>query len=182
MPGAIPQSPQYLPPDLTSSASGVDDDGELNEPVLHQGRMDRLVVAVGDLLRRRTKSVSELDEGFRHVDTIKHSLTIIYSDLLWSTVPIFKTIDEEKKRDNSLSVTDDADMTEADPAIQRQILQVCQTRSTLEEALISVLEMHLTRAKRPQTTNTRKVKNHLMCNPWNRWRRLSSKTRMSSPM
>ncbi|KAE9235653.1 hypothetical protein PF004_g9050 [Phytophthora fragariae] len=138
---------EYLPPDLTSSASGVDADDQLSEPYLQQERMNRLIVAVGELLRRRTKSVSQLDEGFRHVDTIKHSLIIIYSDLLWTTAPIFKTVEEDKKRNNSLDATNNTGVSEADHTIQRQVQQVCQTRSSLEEALISVLEMHLVRCK-----------------------------------
>ncbi|GMF23759.1 unnamed protein product [Phytophthora lilii] len=132
---------EYLPPELGLSGMSADDHTGL------EGRMDKLIVAVGDLLGRRTKAVSDLDEGFRHVDTIKHSLTIIYSDLLWTTAPIFKSIGKNRKRDSSLSVDDGIAETEDDPSLQGWIQQVCRSRSTLEEALICVLEMHLTRTK-----------------------------------
>ncbi|KAG6966418.1 hypothetical protein JG687_00004852 [Phytophthora cactorum] len=136
---------EYLPSDL--SLSILDADGHTTAPDLEQGRMNNLVVAVGDLLHRRTKSASELDEGFRHVDTIKHGLTIIYFDLLWTTAPIFKTIEEFKKLDSSSNTTSERTEAEVDPSIQGQIQKVCQSRSVLEEALISVLEMHLARVE-----------------------------------
>ncbi|CAI5700420.1 unnamed protein product [Peronospora effusa] len=132
---------RYIPPDLSY---GVAEDNNTSAPNLQ--RFDRLVVAVGDLMCRRTKLVSKL-EGFRHVDTIKHGLTIIYSDLLWLTSPIFKICVEEKKRDFSDNMSEVTE-TAVNPSIQVQIRQVCQSRSTLEEALISVLEMHLARTNK----------------------------------
>ncbi|CAH0484442.1 unnamed protein product [Peronospora farinosa] len=132
---------RYIPPDLSY---GVAEDNNTSAPNLQ--RFDRLVVAVGDLMCRRTKLVSKL-EGFRHVDTIKHGLTIIYSDLLWMTSPIFKICVEEKKRDFLDNVSEVTE-TAVNPSIQFQIRQVCQSRSTLEEALISVLEMHLARTNK----------------------------------
>ncbi|KAK1937725.1 Cohesin subunit SA-3 [Phytophthora citrophthora] len=129
---------EYLPPEIALSGDNT---------TTHQGRMDRFVVALGDLLRRRSTAVCELDEAFRHVDTIKHGLTIIYSDLLWATTPIFKTIEEDKKNDNTSGATTVETDVEGDSSIQIQIEKVCQSRSTLEEALISVLEMHLVKPK-----------------------------------
>ncbi|KAG1707974.1 hypothetical protein DVH05_024626 [Phytophthora capsici] len=127
---------EYLPPEIVLSGNGT---------TMHQGRMDRLVMALGDLLRRRSNSVCELDEAFRHVDTIKHGLTIIYSDLLWVTTPIFKAIEEDKKKDHPSGATTVETEVESDSSIQIQIEKVCKSRSTLEEALISALEMHLTK-------------------------------------
>ncbi|KAF4150115.1 STAG domain-containing protein [Phytophthora infestans] len=135
---------EYLASDL--SLPMVNRDDQITVPDSHQGRMDKLVVAVGDLLHRRTKSASELDEGFRNVDTIKHSLATIYFDLLWTTAPIFKSIEEYAKQNIPSNAA--SEYTEAvDPAVQSQIQKVCQSRSTFEEALISVLEMHLARTK-----------------------------------
>ncbi|KAF1779451.1 Stromalin conservative domain [Phytophthora cactorum] len=76
-----------------------------------------------------------------------HGLTIIYFDLLWTTAPIFKTIEEFKKLDSSSNATSESTEAEVDPSIQGQIQKVCQSRSVLEEALISVLEMHLARVE-----------------------------------
>ncbi|GMF45801.1 unnamed protein product [Phytophthora fragariaefolia] len=135
---------EYLPPDLISSAGA---DGQLAGTDLKQGKMDILIEAVGNLLRRRSKSVSDLDQAFRNVDTIKHSLIIIYSDLLWTTSPIFKAVEEDKRHVDSVGTTNVVSTVETDSAVLLQIQRVCQTRSTLEEAFISVLEMHLTRAK-----------------------------------
>ncbi|KAL3669345.1 hypothetical protein V7S43_005722 [Phytophthora oleae] len=132
---------EYLPPEI--ALSGI----EANQTTTHHGRMDRFVVALGDLLRRRSKAVCELDEGFRHVNTIKHGLTIIYSDLLWTTAPIFKAIEEGKKSENTSGAASEETEAEGDSSMQIQIEKVCQSRSTLEEALISVLEMHLARPK-----------------------------------
>ncbi|KAL4146913.1 hypothetical protein PRNP1_010669 [Phytophthora ramorum] len=134
---------EYMPPDLASSAVGVP--GQSTVPELHLGRMDRLAVAIGDLLRRRTKCVTDLDEGFQHADTIKHGLIIIYSDLLWITAPIFKNIEDDKKRDSTSAESGDAD--DVDPSVSVQIKKICHSRFTLEEALISVLEMHLARTQ-----------------------------------
>ncbi|ETM41884.1 hypothetical protein, variant 1 [Phytophthora nicotianae] len=130
---------EYLPSDL--SLSKVDGDGHTTATDLQQGRMDILVAAVGDLLHRRTLLASELHEVFRHVDAIKHGMTIIYFDLLWNTAPIFKNVEEHKKQNTTSENTE----AEVDPSIQNQIQKVCQARSTLEGALISVLEMHLSR-------------------------------------
>ncbi|OWZ13407.1 hypothetical protein PHMEG_00013273 [Phytophthora megakarya] len=127
----------HLPPDLESSRVDVAD-----HPEMQQGRMDNLVTAMGELLHRRSKSVSELHEGFRHVDTIKHVLTIVYSDLLWITAPIFKGIEDDKRSVGATSENADA---EVDRYVSIQIQKVCRSRSTLEEALVSVLEMHLVR-------------------------------------
>ncbi|CAI5747200.1 unnamed protein product [Peronospora destructor] len=132
---------RYIPPDLSH---GVTENNHTFAPNLQ--RFDRLVVAVGDLMCRRTKLVSKL-EGFRHVDTIRHGLTIIYSDLLWITSPIFKVCVEEKKRDFSDNMSE-VTGTAVNPSIQVQIRQICQSQSTLEEALISVLEMRLARTNK----------------------------------
>ncbi|POM76177.1 Hypothetical protein PHPALM_6617, partial [Phytophthora palmivora] len=112
---------EYLPPDLRS---GMDADNHSTGLDTQQRRMNNLVAAVGDLLQRHTQSVVELDEGFRHADTIKHGLAIIYSDLLWVTAPIFKTVEEDKKRDSSSGTTSEATDTELDRSVQIQIQNV----------------------------------------------------------
>ncbi|KAL7689157.1 putative armadillo-like helical, stromalin conservative domain, cohesin subunit Scc3/SA [Plasmopara halstedii] len=129
---------EYLPSVLSESkASGND---HAFEPDLKQGRMENFVIALGELLHRRTKSSLGLDEGFRYVDTIKHILTIIYFDLLWTTAPIFKAIEDDNKKKNDF---EELAIDEVDSFIQIQIQKMCQLRSKLEEALLSVLEMHL---------------------------------------
>ncbi|CAI5725825.1 unnamed protein product [Hyaloperonospora brassicae] len=131
----------YIPPD---SSSILDKTGRTAASDPQQGQMEKLVRAIGDLLCRRTRSVSELHEEFRHLDTIKHGLTILFFDLLWITLPIFETAAEKKTRDSSGNTRDDAE-AKVDLSTQVQIQEVCRSRSTLEEALISVLEMHLAR-------------------------------------
>ncbi|KAG7394683.1 hypothetical protein PHYBOEH_004839 [Phytophthora boehmeriae] len=136
---------KYLLSEITLSTTVADG---MSTSAQHVGRMDGLIAAVGDLLRRRTKTVMELDEGFRHADTIKHGLMILYSDLLWITGPIFKSIENDKKRDGSSAIADEAADAEIDPSIQSQIQKVCQSRAMLEEVLISILEMHLAKRQK----------------------------------
>lgn len=120
--------------------------GDLS-PLTQRGSMDILVSAIGELIGRRTKTVLELDPGLRHVDTVKHGLMIIYSDLLWTTAPIFKSIEENKSRNGSPDTSNDADATEVDPSIQLLIQKVCQARGTFEEVVVSILQMHLARTQ-----------------------------------
>uniref|UniRef100_M4BEJ6 SCD domain-containing protein n=1 Tax=Hyaloperonospora arabidopsidis (strain Emoy2) TaxID=559515 RepID=M4BEJ6_HYAAE len=131
----------HLPPDLSSMLE-KNSQTSVSDP--QQGRMEKLIMAIGELMCRRTKSVSELHEEFRHVGTITHGLTIMFFDLLWITLPIFETVAEKKARDSSENATEVAE-TAVDLSTQVQIQKVCRSRATLEEALISVLEMHLAR-------------------------------------
>ncbi|CAH0517252.1 unnamed protein product [Peronospora belbahrii] len=113
----------YIPSDLSYGVDKTND----HMPVPDLQRFDKLISAVGVLLCRRTKSVSELHEGFRS--------------------PVFRMIVEEKKQDLSESKSETTG-TVASPSIQVQIQQVYRSRSTLEEVLISVLEMHLARTNK----------------------------------
>ncbi|TDH72076.1 hypothetical protein CCR75_003870 [Bremia lactucae] len=131
---------EYLFSDASFQKLGKDD--SINALNLRPGRVDTFIIAVGDLVHRRTKSTMGLDEGFRHVDTIKHGLAIIYFDMLWTTVPVFKATDVAKNCSSSYAVHESFEAN-VDPLIEVQIQQICRLRSTLEEALVSVLEMHL---------------------------------------
>ncbi|RLN73889.1 hypothetical protein BBJ28_00006356 [Nothophytophthora sp. Chile5] len=145
---------EYLPLDSSSAPQASDAEDSTSVSNLTLGRMDKLGAALCDLLRRRTRSVAQLDEGFRQVGTIKHSLMIVYSDLLWLTNPIFKSAEDKRASlgdpANSSGVSGDVDSTGEgglDSAVRLQIQKVCLSRATLEEALVSVLEMHLAKAR-----------------------------------
>ncbi|RLN95960.1 hypothetical protein BBJ28_00009767 [Nothophytophthora sp. Chile5] len=144
---------EYIPLESSSVPQASDAEDSTTVSNLTLGRMDKLGAALCDLLRRRTRSVAQLDEGFRQVDTLKHSLMIVYSDLLWLTNPIFKNAEDKRTSlsdpANSGGVSGDVDSTGEgglDSAVRLQIQKVCLSRATLEEALVSVLEMHLVKA------------------------------------
>lgn len=101
-------------------------------------RMQIMSEALVELVYRRSKSILHLDAGFRHADIIKNTLMILYSDLLWVTSPMFKITDAITSSEGDTEI-DSGKMRSA----QDHIAAVIQSRSCLEDSLISVLEMHL---------------------------------------
>lgn len=113
-------------------------------------RMDTMATALVKLIQRRSKSILHLDAGFYHEDIIKNALMILYLDLLWVTNPIFKATDATTGSDG-VSEIDSAKMKVA----QDHITAITQSRSCLEESLISVLEMHLRKIRSSSNEETK---------------------------
>lgn len=141
----------YLPSTLGSSVSRQkQNDGD--ESSNKSDRMERLVSGLVALVHQRSRNIPELDEELRHADTIKHSLMVLYLDLLWHTSAVFKAVEVQNKR--HVEGMDPAE-TEAsssavftERSVREQMEAVCKSRASLEDCLISVLEMHLEKSKR----------------------------------
>ncbi|KAF1317834.1 Cohesin subunit sa-1, partial [Globisporangium splendens] len=140
----------YLPSTSGSSTSRQEQDGE--EPTSKGNRMEGIVSGLAALICRRTRSIPLLDEELWQADTIKHSLMILYLDLLWHTSSVFQTVESQSKRRAEEPNEDEAQPSALkdfnEQSVRDQIEEVCKSRSYLEDCLISVLEMHLEKTKR----------------------------------
>uniref|UniRef100_K3X2X3 SCD domain-containing protein n=1 Tax=Globisporangium ultimum (strain ATCC 200006 / CBS 805.95 / DAOM BR144) TaxID=431595 RepID=K3X2X3_GLOUD len=140
----------YLPSTSGSSTSRQKQDNV--EPANKGNRMGGIVSGLAALIRRRTRNIPLLDEELWQADTLKHSLMVLYLDLLWCTSSVFKTVESQNKRRVEEANEDEAQSSALkdfnEQSVRDQIEKVCKSRSYLEDCLISVLEMHLETTKR----------------------------------
>jgi hypothetical protein len=143
---------EYLPSTIaSSSASTVESSGaataaDASVPATEaseegttapSSRMNEAISAIVKLITRRTQAVLRLGEEFRHPDTFKHALMVVYHHLLWLTAPVFARPESEL---SDIALAGDASAVDR---VVAEIDRVIQGRALLEEALVSVLNMHL---------------------------------------
>ncbi|DBA00613.1 TPA: hypothetical protein N0F65_007742, partial [Lagenidium giganteum] len=130
-------SPRASPPKTAER----DEEAQEEQVVAH---VDNLGPAIMELLQRRTKAILQLNAEFRHADTIKYALTILYSDLLWLAKPVFNKLESSNPSDTAL------DSIEGKNAAREQMGKITRGRGLLEDALVSILEMHLEKTQRTE--------------------------------
>lgn len=143
---------EYLPSTIASSTastaepSGAATAADTSVPVTdasHEGtaapssRMNEAISAIVKLITRRTQAVLRLGEEFRHPDTFRHALMVVYHHLLWLTAPVFARPESEL---SDIALAGDGSAVDR---VVAEIDRVIQGRALLEEALESVLNMHL---------------------------------------
>lgn len=128
---ATPSSPATADADAPTEAIGAS-----------SSRLNEAISAIVKLISRRTQAVLRLGEEFRHPDTFKHALMVVYHHLLWLTAPIFARSESEL---SDIALAGDVS---ASDRIVSEIDRVAQARTHLEEALVSILNMHLESSSR----------------------------------
>lgn len=97
-------------------------------------RVDQVVRDLCKLVARRTVQIVALEGPMRDASCIKHVLMTLYLNLLWLSRPVFNTLSTMDEHQISAS---------SDSHSQYLIKRIQHARTILEEALISVLQMHL---------------------------------------
>lgn len=129
---------EYLPSSTVVLASQTADDRPVE-------RMDSVATALVALIRRRTRNIVALREELWQAEAIKHTLLVLYLDVLWLTRAVFNdglthaALAPDAAADDRLS---EHRMTRA------RIERVLTSRAALEDAFVSVLEMHLEKTQR----------------------------------
>lgn len=130
-------------PSLASDAEEASEEKAIAERVVPASRLNTIVSEIVRLIQRRAQAFLKLGDDFRHPETFKHALMVVYHHVLWLTVPIF-TQSEAEMSDSAMM---DAESTSRlATSIQRAVL----AREHLEECLVSILSMHLEPASREQ--------------------------------
>nr|CCA14325.1 cohesin subunit putative [Albugo laibachii Nc14] len=122
---------------VTSDSSPLDSSPETASVELGD-RVDQVVRDLCKLLNRRSVQIVALEESMRDISCIKQVLMTLYLNLLWLSRPVFDTL--SSMNEHQISATSNSEYL-----IQR----IQHARTILEEALISVLQMHLEKNSLP---------------------------------